>query len=124
MAIELFETTRTKYSFPAVSLSAGMRRFTLNVDAMNTLRALNKGQEVTHVTLHVDSDDKSLFYIKPCDKDDRGARKLIETSRSSVGFDGKALTERLGWEPEKSITIKVVDDKKLGWIIVSMKAQA
>lgn len=117
MGMELIDGTRTrrgKHSFPTVSIYANMKRFVFNIEATALLYVMAGGELVDYIQTFKDTKNPDVLYIKPCEKDDPGAKKLGRGRKLSTGrfFDGKATIQGLGWEIESGITIRILEDSK------------
>lgn len=119
MALELMETKKQrpgKFSFPTISIYNKLHKLVLNVEGTVLLYTLGGGEIVDYVQLFRDTKNPDVFYIKPSQEDAPGARKIgrgRNSNRAAGRFiGGSAIIKSLGWDVEKGMTIRIMEDKR------------
>jgi len=61
------------------------------------------GRDVDYVQILTDNERPKLFWLKPCDSEAPGMRKMDRTSQHTRTVSIRALLKELKWKPEKTV---------------------
>lgn len=103
---------KTKGDEPAASYNADKNRVVLNKKAIRTI--LDHAPITRHVKYLADSEDDSIFWIQPCDKNDKGQRAFTVQKNSSVSLHtSKALANMIGLKSVSRPGLKAAWDESI-----------
>lgn len=124
MALELIETKKNrpgKFSFPTLSIYSKLHKLVFNIEGTALLYTLGDGEIVDYVQMYRDTKNPDVFYIKPAQQNDPGARKLGRARSTKAGgrfVGGGVIIKSLGWDIDKGVTIRILEDKRHPGMIV------
>ena len=103
-----------------VSVNPKLSRLLIYKQGYEVVR-INYGQEVDFVQVLTDPDRPSFFWLKPCDSNAPGMRKLDKTSKYTRTLSIRALLKELDWKPKGTVRLKLEwdDEEKAARIDIS-----
>ena len=84
-----------------VSINSKLSRLLLYKKGYEVIKN-NYGQEVEFAQILTDKDRKNFFWLKPCDSEAPGARKMDRTSQHTRTLSIRALLKELKWKPKET----------------------
>ncbi len=81
----------------------------------------NYGQDAEYAQILTDKDRKNFFWLKPCDSDAAGARRMDRTSQNTRTLSIRALLKELKWKPKetKRLPLEWDDEEKAARIDIT-----
>ena len=70
------------------------------------------GRDLEYVQIKTDDERKNLFWLKPCDSDASGSRKMDQTSPSTRTLSIRALFNELKWKPDGTVRLPLEWDSE------------
>jgi len=70
------------------------------------------GRDVEHVQILTDKERSNFFWLKPCDTDAPGSRKMDRTSASTRTLSIRALFNELEWKPDGTVRLPLEWDSE------------
>jgi hypothetical protein len=113
MAIRILMSEKTQHrNIPTVAISSKLRRLTLNKEAFLLLSS-KYGSEFEYFQILVDDDEKGVFYIKPCEKEGPGSKKLDSPSPGTRTCHVSMLLKEFNWSIKDTARFEVEWDEKV-----------
>lgn len=113
MAIRvLFSEKSQRRNIPTAAISSKLKRLTLNRDAYALLTE-KFGVEPEHLQILVDDDFKGIFWIKPCEKEVQGSKKLDSPSPGTRSLHISLLLNEFNWSIKDTSRFEVIWDTNL-----------
>ena len=72
----------------------------------------NYGQDVDFVQILTDKDRPNFFWLKPCDSEAPGNRKMDRTSQHTRTLSIRALLKELKWKPTATVRLPLEWDSE------------
>lgn len=94
-----------------ISINPKLSRLLLYKKAFELLKK-HYDKEVEFIQILTDSDRPTLFWIKPCDPESPGVRKLDRTSENTRTLTIRALFTTLKWKPKGTVRLPLEWDKE------------
>lgn len=94
-----------------VAIDPKRKRLSMYKEARNMMIE-EYGKEFEHVQLFVDDENKAKFWIKPCEENSAGSRKLDAASKSTRTLSISLLLQELDWLPEETMKLDIGWDKE------------
>jgi len=109
----LISEKNRRFNFPAVTMSAKLRRLSLNQPAFSLLK--EHGGESSYIQILLDDaeDNKGIFWIKLCDGISPGSRKLDASSKSTRTCNVTGLIESLNFSNPETTRFEMQLDREL-----------
>jgi|SRR5271157_2457134 len=94
-----------------VSINSKLSRLLLYKKGYQVIQE-NYGQDVEYVQILTDKDRPNFFWLKPCDSEAPGNRKMDRTSQHTRTVSIRALLKELEWKPSNTTRLPLEWDKK------------
>jgi len=94
-----------------ISLNPKLRRILLYKKGYQVLRD-NFGGDVDFVQVLTDDEQPHFFWMRPCNPDAPGARKMDKTSTNTRTLSIRALLKELNWKPTETVRLRLEWDKR------------
>jgi hypothetical protein len=112
MALKLLTNERRDYGDGAyVSVNGKLSRLLVYKKAYELIRE-QYGTEFDFIQVFTDEDRPTNFWLKPCEADSQGARKLDRPSQNSRTLSIRALLKILQWKPAGTVRLPIEWDKE------------
>lgn len=113
MAIRiLMSETTERRNIPSVAISSKLRRLTLNKEAFLLLSS-KYGSKFEYFQILVDDDEKGIFWIKPCEKESPGSKKLDSPSTGTRTCHVSMLLKEFNWSRKDTARFQIEWDEQL-----------
>jgi hypothetical protein len=112
MAIKILIDDRYRHrGSEYVSINPKLSRLLLYKKGYELIKK-HHGKDVDYVQILTDDDRSEVFWLKPCDLDSPGMRKLDRTSENSRTLTIRALLAKLKWKPKTTVRLPLEWDKE------------
>lgn len=113
MAIRVLMSDKSqRRHIPTAAISSKLKRLTLNTDAYGLL-AIQFGSEPEYLQVLVDDDVKGVFWLKPCEKEVPGSKKLDSPSPGTRSLHISVLLTEFNWLLKDTARFEVVWDENV-----------
>jgi hypothetical protein len=113
MAIRVLTSDRgLRRNIPTVAISLKLRRLTMNKDAYSLLTS-QFGSEPEYLQILVDDDMKGIFWIRPCEKEVPGSKKLDSPSPGTRSLHISMLLKEFKWSTKDTARFEIVWDESV-----------
>ncbi len=96
-----------------VSINPKLSRLLLYKKGYEVIRE-NYGQDVEYAQILTDKERSNFFWLKPCNSEAPGARKMDRTSQHTRTLSIRALLKELKWKPSNTTRLPLEWDKEEG----------
>jgi hypothetical protein len=112
MNLKLLTNERREYGDGAsISVNGKLSRLLLYKKAYELIKE-HYGKEFDFLQIFTDEDRPTNFWLKPCEADSQGARKLDRPSQNSRTLSIRALLKILQWKPAGTVRLPIEWDKE------------
>lgn len=113
MAIRVLMSEKTaRRNIPSVSISSKLRRLSLNKESFLLLTS-KYGSEFEYFQILVDDEEKGIFWLKPCEKESPGSKKLDSPSPGTRTCHVSMLLREFNWSIKDTARFEVEWDDQV-----------
>ncbi len=112
MNLKLLTNERREYGDGAsVSVNGKLSRLLMYKKAYELIKE-HYGKQFDFLQIFTDDKRPTSFWLKPCEADSPGARKMDRPSQNSRSLSIRALLKTLQWKPEGTVRLPIKWDKE------------
>ena len=112
MVLEVFIDDRYRHrGSSCISINVQLSRLILYKEAYQILET-HHGQEVDFLQILLDKDRPNLFWLKPCDSNAPGSRKMDRTSKSTRSLSVRAVLKKLNITSKETLRFGLTWDEE------------
>jgi hypothetical protein len=113
MGVRILLNDSARGKSASVTINAGLKRATLNLAGLELLKGHYK-KEPNYVQVMIDDDNPKCFYLRLCDQESPGSRKMDQPSKSNRSINISSLIREINLKLETTQRFPLVWNDQVG----------
>ena len=113
MGVRILLNNSARGKSASVTINSGLKRATLNQAGLELLKEHYK-EEANYVQVMVDDDNPKCFYLRLCEQESPGSRKMDRPSKSNRSINISSLIREIDLKLESTQRFPLVWNDKVG----------
>jgi hypothetical protein len=122
MGVRILLNDSARGKSASVTINTGLKRATLNQAGLELLKGHYK-EEANYVQFMIDDDNTKCFWLRFCDQESPGSRKMDRPSKSTRSINISALIREIDLQLEKTKRFPLIWDNDIQGARVNLEIE-